>query len=148
MRTFERARLLIEEAAIRHAAGNPNGTVPLALPVLQRIKDVPDPKALLRDLLRTASEMCGRRLKRFNDNQCVRRVADQMREFDQLRVLSALRRLETDLQATVDRLIAEDERPQSNVAADTCGAADTSGQEKRVVGRVPCSSVQNRDISR
>lgn len=99
------AWLLVEEAAIRSAAGNPNGTVSLTLPAVQEIEAIPDPKELLRSSLRTASEMSGRRLKRFNDSQCARRVADYMHEFQRLRTLPAFRRLEADVQAAVGQLV-------------------------------------------
>ena len=104
------AWLLVDEVAIRNAAGNPAGEVSLTLPRLQQIEDIPNPKALLRNLLRTASEMSGRRLKRFHDSQCARRVADYMRDFDRLRALSGFRRLEADLRHQADLIIARLDR--------------------------------------
>lgn len=98
------AWLLTEEAAIRNAAGNPNDTVPLTLPSLQRIETIPDPKETLHDLLRIASQLHGRRLKRFNDGLCVRRVAGCMNDFQRLRALAAFQRLESDLIATIRQL--------------------------------------------
>ena len=102
------AWLLTEEAAIRSAAGNPNGTVPLTLPSLQRIETIPDPKETLHDLLRTASQLHGRRLKQFNDGLCARRVAGCMNDFQKLLVLSAFHRLETDLISTLRQLVQRD----------------------------------------
>lgn len=98
------AWLLVEETAIRNAAGNPTGVVPLGLPALQHIESLPDPKELLRELLRAASQMSGRRLKQFNDSLRARRVADYMRDFQPLRALAAFRRLEADVQTTVGLL--------------------------------------------
>jgi hypothetical protein len=100
------AWLLTEEAAIRTAAGNPNGAVPLVLPPLQRLETILDPKEQLRELLRTASGMSGRRLKRFNDSLslCARRVAGCMHDLQRLRELSSFQRLESDLSATLRQL--------------------------------------------
>ncbi len=102
------AWLLTDEAAIRNAAGNPNGTVPLTLPSLQRVETIPDPKEKLNDLLRIASQLHGRRLKRFKDDLCVQRVAGCMNDFQKLRTLSAFQRLESDLIATIRQLRQRD----------------------------------------
>ena len=98
------AWLLTEETAIRRAAGNPNRTVHLPLPSLQHIEAIPDPKERLRELLRTASQLTGRRLKRFNDSLCAQRVAAYMHGFQELRALSAFKRLESDLTAIIRQL--------------------------------------------
>lgn len=103
VRTTE-AWLLVEEMAIRRASGNPNGTVPLQLPDIHRVESIADPKAVLRDLLTTASGMRGRHLKRFNSGHCARRIADYMEDFSQLRALPAFRRLETDVQELARRV--------------------------------------------
>ncbi|MCH8526611.1 MAG: DUF4276 family protein [Kiritimatiellae bacterium] len=60
------AWLLISESAIRRAAGNPNGKVPLHLPTISRLESLPDPKEELKTLLEKSSELTGRRLKKFN----------------------------------------------------------------------------------
>lgn len=91
------AWLLFDEAAIRWAAGNPNGDMPLALPELSRVEELPDPKEVLHRLLREASGRRGRRLKDFNVP--VPRVADLMDDFSLLRHLSAFQRLENDIHA-------------------------------------------------
>jgi len=54
------AWLLFDEAAIRTAAGNPNGKRVLQLPKMARVENEPDPKELLYELLREASELGGR----------------------------------------------------------------------------------------
>lgn len=59
------AWLLIDERAIRQAADNPNGSVPLNLPSVSRLERFPDPKALLNELLIEASEKTGRRRAKF-----------------------------------------------------------------------------------
>src|SRR5258708_1129171 len=57
------AWLLFSENAIRSASGNPSGAVPIDLPNAGRIEEIADPKQMLYQLLRTASEHSGRRLK-------------------------------------------------------------------------------------
>ncbi|MEZ3181069.1 hypothetical protein KYY02_20950 [Streptomyces pimonensis] len=67
------AWLLLNQAAIREVAGNPNGKVALDLPKPARVESVPDPKALLKQAIATASEEKGRRLeklrRRFPENR-------------------------------------------------------------------------------
>jgi hypothetical protein len=82
------AWLLFDEAAIRKAAGNPNGTVPLNLPGFSRIEGRPDPKRDLREALRTASELQGRRLKKFSSSNAFWRLLDYIDDFSPLRNLS------------------------------------------------------------
>lgn len=57
------AWLLLDEQAIRHVAGNPNGRVKLDLPTLQEVERIADPKTQLRDCLLAASDAAGRRRK-------------------------------------------------------------------------------------
>jgi hypothetical protein len=83
------AWLLFNEHAIRSAAGNPNGTVPLNLPPLSRIEDNANPKRVLLDALMVASEFTGRRLKKFNRSQAFWRVAAFLEDFSSLRQLPA-----------------------------------------------------------
>ncbi|GHC72811.1 hypothetical protein GCM10007079_06260 [Nocardiopsis terrae] len=61
------AWLLVDEPAIRRVAGNPNGRCALGLPQASRVETIADPKKLLKQALAAASELSGRRLKRFND---------------------------------------------------------------------------------
>ena len=93
------AWLLFDAAAIRRAAGNPNGDTPLDLPELSRVEGLPNPKDILHTLLREASGLRGRRLK--NLRVPVRRVADLIEDFAPLRRLSAFQRLEQDVHAFV-----------------------------------------------
>ncbi|MBI4704339.1 MAG: hypothetical protein HY744_24815 [Deltaproteobacteria bacterium] len=60
------AWLLLDEQSIREVAGNPRGTVPLGLPEPRRVERVVKPKALLREVIATASEASGRRLARLH----------------------------------------------------------------------------------
>ena len=95
------AWLLIDESAIRHAAGNPRGSVPLALPRPHRLEQLPDPKRVLYETMRRASGLRGRRLASFNRRLHRYRVADWIDDFSLLYRLSAFRRLSTDLKQVV-----------------------------------------------
>lgn len=93
--------LLIEVQAIREAAGNRNGRQPIELPRLSRLEELPDPKEMLYRLLREASELRGRRLDRFNERECARRVAEFIIDFSVLRRLYAFRQLEEKILQTI-----------------------------------------------
>ena len=94
---MQEAWLLIDEAALRKAAGNPNGTQPLAMPDVQRLEELADPKQLIRDLLSQASGLQGRRLKRFNWRSSVHRVAEIIDDFSALYGLAAFQRLAAEV---------------------------------------------------
>ncbi len=83
------AWLLSSEAAIRQAAGNPRGKVPLNLPAPKNWDNLPDPKAILFDALRNASELTGRRLKQFKPEEARHRVAEIPVDFSALLQLPA-----------------------------------------------------------
>lgn len=91
------AWLLFDAAAIRLAAGNPNGTAPLDLPGLRDVESIPDPKRLLIDLIRAASELTGRRLKKLRPRCSMQRLATAIENFADLRRLPAFAALERDL---------------------------------------------------
>jgi len=99
---MQEAWLLFDETAIRHAAGNPNGKVKLSLPSPGTVETLSDPKAVLYERLRMASELSGRRLKKFSEGQASRRVAEHISDFSPLRQLDAFRRLEKDLRQTLE----------------------------------------------
>ena len=88
------AWLLIDESAIRSAAGNPNGKQSLDIPALKRLEDLPCPKENLRTALRTASGLQGRRLKKFNVSRAFWRITDYLEDFARLRQLPAFCQLE------------------------------------------------------
>lgn len=94
---MQEAWLLIDEAALRKAAGNPNGTQPLAMPDVQRLEELADPKQLIRDLLRQASELQGRRLERFNWRSSAHRVAEMIGDFSPLYGLAAFQWLAAEV---------------------------------------------------
>jgi hypothetical protein len=89
------AWFLFDVAAIRRAAGNPNGEMPLDFPDVRRVEDLSDPKEVLHRLLREASGLTGRRLKNFNVP--VRRIAGLIEDFSPLRHLPAFQRLEREV---------------------------------------------------
>lgn len=95
------AWLLFDESAIRRAAGNPAGVVPLELPRLNRCEDLPNPKQLLHDLLRTASELGSRRRRELSVGPLVHRVAEFTRDFYPLRALPAFAMLEEDIRSAI-----------------------------------------------
>ena len=98
------AWLLFDEAAIRRAAGNPNGAMPLDLPPLDRLERLPDPKRVLFDAIRTASGRTRRRLKKLNEAESRARLAELLRDFSPLRQLDAFARLEADIQTVAARV--------------------------------------------
>ena len=98
---MQEAWLLIDEAALRHAAGNPNGREPLNLPSVETLEALPDPKEILHDLLRRASGLRGRRLASFNERLSGLRVAELIEDFRPLYRLTAFQRLAADVARTV-----------------------------------------------
>ena len=94
---MQEAWLLIDEDAIRRAAGNPTGNVPFQMPNLNRIEELPDPKTTLYTLLRTASGLTGRRLRRLNLPWLRHRVAELIVDFSPLYDLPAFEALQNDL---------------------------------------------------
>jgi hypothetical protein len=88
------AWFLIDEQALRWAAGNPNGRTPLKLPSITQLENIPNPKDELHRLLKDASESKGRRLRQFNVQERARRLADLIEDFSPLRKLSAFQELE------------------------------------------------------
>lgn len=104
------AWLLIDEAAIREAAGRPRGRAALNLPQLRRLEDHANPKASLHQALRDASELRGRRLHDFPVTQRVRRVAELIGDYAALRELSAFRALEQDVRVALDQFVGRSPR--------------------------------------
>lgn len=91
------AWLLFDENAIRRAAGNPNGTNPLDLPILSIVEKIPDPKQNLFALLQEASGLSGRRLRRLGMAGARIRISELISDFSPLRKLRAFKRLEKDI---------------------------------------------------
>lgn len=95
------AWLLGDEAAIRRAAGNPNGRVALKIPATTKWEALPDPKEDLFALLRTAAELPARR--RIDEPRARSRVAQLTRDFAHLRRLDSFQRFEADIIETFAR---------------------------------------------
>jgi hypothetical protein len=91
------AWLLFDEDAIRRAAGNPNGKVALNLPSPSETEQLHDPKELLFKILREASGLTGRHLKKFNPRESRVRITELIADFSPLRALRAYRRLEEEI---------------------------------------------------
>jgi hypothetical protein len=96
--------LLIDEGAIREAAGRPRGRTVLNLPQQRRLEEQANPKAALHQALRDASELRGRRLRDFPVTQRVRRVAELIGDYGVMRDLSAFRALEQEVRVVLDQL--------------------------------------------
>ena len=94
---MQEAWLLIDQSAIRRAAGNPNGRKALALPDVSEIESIPSPKNRLLQLLKDASELRGRRLKKFRPTKHIHLIAANISDFSPLRQLPAFQRLEADI---------------------------------------------------
>lgn len=90
------AWLLIDEAALRTAAGAPKGRQDLVLPTVRELENLGDPKLLLGELIRAASGLQGRRLKRLKRQTTITRLAELIDDFSALRQLSAFQALEAD----------------------------------------------------
>lgn len=97
------AWLLIDEAAIRRAAGNPTNSDRLPLPERRQLERVPDPKRMLEECLKRASNLHGRRLRRFARDlpERKRRVAELIDDYTPLRDLPAFAAFERDTRAAL-----------------------------------------------
>ncbi|MGN4072611.1 hypothetical protein ACS0X5_00300 [Burkholderia gladioli] len=68
--------LLLDEPAIRSAAGNPDGRTPLRLPKAAAVEGLADPKSKLFESLTAAAEVTGRHRRRFSPEAARHRVAE------------------------------------------------------------------------
>ena len=91
------AWLLVDEQAIRSAASNPNGKNDLSMPGLDRLENIPNPKNMLFEKLKLASELPTGRLRKFRPETRRHRVAELISDYSQLRNLSAFVKFEGDL---------------------------------------------------
>jgi hypothetical protein len=91
------AWLLIDEKAIREAAGNPKGRQPLDLPKTSNTEGLSDPKETLRGLLETARGHAPRRQQTVS----ITRIAELIDDFQPLKQLPAFRELESELRDTL-----------------------------------------------
>lgn len=102
------AWLLLDEKAIRTAADNPRGNQALQMPNIRDIEHHADPKAELHNLLRQASGLQGRRLKKFNArlSEKVQRISAITDSLSSLRKLGAFQALEADVKDFSERYLA------------------------------------------
>jgi hypothetical protein len=100
---MQEAWLLFDEAALRAAANNRNGKQSLALPSINELESIPDPKTILRKLLQKASGLNGRRLRKFQRQigLYTRRITEFVDDFTPLRQLKAFNALEQEIQQTL-----------------------------------------------
>jgi len=96
--------LLIDDSAIRAAAGRPRGLMKLGVPRHARLESLSDPKRLLRTALTKAHDASGRRAQRFKPDVAMHRLANLVRDWSPLRELSAFRRLEADTRHALAKL--------------------------------------------
>ena len=93
--------LLFSESAIRQAAGNPEGRIALEIPRPQDLEFIADPKSVLFELLRTASELSGRRLRSFGAGSARTLVSQYSSDFSMLRLLPAFNAFEAELKKVI-----------------------------------------------
>ncbi len=98
------AWLLLDEQAIRSAAGNPNGKIDLKIRRIHTLENLPDPKQVLFDALKLASGLSGRRLEKFRPDEHRHLVAERIDNFLPLRKLSAFQKFETALHEGIKNL--------------------------------------------
>ena len=101
---MQEAWFLFDESAIREAAGNPNGRVTLDLPALKGVESLPDPKHVLYSLLKRASELQGRRLKKFHESQAAHRLAEVILDYSPNLLLTAFQALNERVREVIARL--------------------------------------------
>jgi len=94
---MQEAWLLLDEAAIRAAAGNPAGRETLSIPPLRQLEQIPDPKEVLHRLLREASGLGARCRQTMNVRASAQRVSEFVSDFSRLRALAAFVALENDV---------------------------------------------------
>lgn len=91
------AWLLIETKAIRYAANNPNGTMPLNLPNINRLERLPDPKSQIIELLKEATGLNKRRIRSFKPRAAIHRLSENIEDYSVLRKLESFNYLEEQI---------------------------------------------------
>lgn len=81
--------LLIDEKAIRKASGNPNGTMNLDIPNIQKLETLSDSKKTLEEILKKASGLTGRRLRDLNTRQSIQIIPEYLEDFSPLEKISS-----------------------------------------------------------
>jgi hypothetical protein len=93
------AWLCFDEGAIRQASGNPRGHSKLKLPKLRHAESHPNPKADLLEALLAASELSGRRRKKFDTSAAFWRIVDCIEDFSPLRELPSFQAFENSVRS-------------------------------------------------
>ena len=98
---MQEAWLLIDEATIKTAAGNRRSASELELPPVNRLEEIPDPKNLLNELLKKASDLNRRRQRSFRVAKHARLVTEFIEDFSPLRQLSAFAAFEEQVSSAI-----------------------------------------------
>ena len=93
--------LLIDETAIKTAAGNRRYAGELELPTARQLEMITDPKDLLNRLLIQASDLNRRRQRSFPVARHARLVTEFVEDFSPLRQLGAFAALEEEVSAAI-----------------------------------------------
>lgn len=97
--------LLINQDALKKAAGNRNYKGSLILPPIGKIESLTQPKEILHQLLNNASGLKGRNLSKFNPHQAVQWLAEYIQDYSVLRKLDAFKVFENDFKSKVDEIL-------------------------------------------
>lgn len=89
--------LLIDEAAIYGAVGNPNGQNLISLPPIAQLERLPDPKQLLFSALADAKGVGSNRRRKFKPEQHRNRVSELIEDYSPLRALPSFRHFEDQI---------------------------------------------------
>lgn len=95
------AWLLFDENAIRKAANRPSGRTALNIPKVNRIEQTADPKSLLFESLKTASEHTGRKLAKFDLNNARVRVSELIDDYSPLAALESFDKFKEQLDSCI-----------------------------------------------
>lgn len=87
------AWLLISETALRAAVENLHSKVPLSIPSIGKLEGISNPKALLEQQLMIASELTGRRRKKFHFPEHRARIPEFFDDWKQLLEVPSARTL-------------------------------------------------------
>ena len=98
---MQEAWQLIDEAAIKTAAGNRRYAGELELPPVNSLEEIPDPKNLLNELLKKASDLNRRRQRSFRVAKHARLVTEFIEDFSPLRQLSAFTAFEEQVSSAI-----------------------------------------------
>jgi hypothetical protein len=98
------AWLLIDESAIRRAAGNPKGRNTLSIPSIQQLERV-HAKDVLHKAIREASELTGRKAKKLEVARAIHVVADFIADYSRLNQLPGFSRLRMELEPELEALL-------------------------------------------